>query len=124
MEFALIVLAGALLGASLPIALSAVNVYRSLRGAWIVACPETHNAAVVHVDVWRAASAGRTPAVGLQLSMCSRWPAKQGCGQECVSQIAASPRGCMARRASRRRSRPVAADPLAAAAGSGRRARG
>ena len=123
MEFALIVLAAAFLAACLPMAWGVVRIYRSLRGAWIVACPETHKAAVVHIDVWRAASARSTPAFGLQLSMCSRWPAKQGCGQECVSQIAASPRGCMARRASRRPARPVAAAPLAGG-GAGRRASG
>ncbi len=123
MEFALIVLVGTFLAACLPMAWGVVRIYRSLRGAWIVACPETHEAAVVHIDAWRAASARGRPAIGIQLSMCSRWPARQGCGQECVSQIADSPRGCTARRASVRSSRPVAAAPLAAAAGSGRRAR-
>ena len=121
MEFALIVLAVAFLSACMPIAWSAVRVYRSLRGAWVVACPETHRAAVVEVDVWRAVARRTGHGVNLQLRMCSRWPAKQGCGQECMSQIAASPRGCKARSAARRPSRPAEAAPLAAAAGSGRR---
>ena len=33
-----------------------------------------------------------------RLSECSRWPERQGCGQECLKQIEAAPQGCLVRR--------------------------
>jgi hypothetical protein len=33
----------------------------------------------------------------MRLSTCSRWPERAGCGQECLSQIAASPEDCLVR---------------------------
>src|SRR5262245_53651717 len=56
-------------------------------GVRVIACPETREGAAV-----------RLKALGdLQLSACSRWPERAGCGQECLPQIAASPDGCLLR---------------------------
>jgi hypothetical protein len=40
-----------------------------------------------------ATALARPPEIRLQ--SCSRWPEKAGCGQECLSEIAASPEGCL-----------------------------
>ena len=32
-----------------------------------------------------------------RLSSCSRWPERAGCGQECLTQIATAPDGCLLR---------------------------
>ena len=42
-----------------------------------------------------ATSLGRRPE--LRLSSCSRWPEKAGCGQECLSEVEASPEDCLVR---------------------------
>jgi hypothetical protein len=100
-NIALALLASVILAAGLPMALGVVRVYRALRGVWLVQCPETRAAADVEIDAWRAASPWAPRPAELRLKMCSRWPAKSACGQECVSQLAGQPRGCIA--VSRRR---------------------
>ncbi len=96
MNFALALLTSLFLASGLPMALGAVRVYRALRGVWVVQCPETRAAADVEIDAWRAAAPWSSRPGELRLKMCSRWPAKSACGQECVSQVAGSPRGCVA----------------------------
>ena len=53
------------------------------RGTRVITCPENSQPAAVklrdHIDI-RA---------------CSRWPEKQGCGQECLRQIEAAPADCL-----------------------------
>ncbi len=69
-----------------------VRAYLKYRGARVVTCPENSEPAGVEVDAVKAALAK-----GLQLRECSRWPEKQGCGQECLRQIEASPEDCLVR---------------------------
>ncbi len=67
------------------------------RGTRVITCPESQAPAAVKVD---AAHAAVTAGVGepvLQLKTCTRWPERQDCGQQCLSQIAASPEGCLVR---------------------------
>ena len=75
-----------------------------LFGAWwkykgrrVVSCPENQRPAGVTVDSRHAIATalGRSPE--LRLESCSRWPEKGACGQECLSQIEASPEGCLVR---------------------------
>ncbi len=58
------------------------------RGKRLITCPENRQPAGVELKVKLGA---------LELKSCSRWPEKQGCGQECLSQIAESPDGCLVR---------------------------
>jgi hypothetical protein len=66
-------------------------------GRRVVTCPENQRQAGVTVDARHAAATalGKTPE--LRLSSCSRWPERAGCGQACLSQIAAAPEDCLVR---------------------------
>jgi hypothetical protein len=64
------------------------------RGSRVVTCPETNAPAAVKVDALRAALQGPDQ---LLLQQCSRWPERQGCGQECIRQIEAAPEDCLVR---------------------------
>jgi hypothetical protein len=73
----------------------------SWRGRRMVTCPETKQPAGVAIDVKHVVKhaawtpLGRPP--DLRLEICSRWPERQGCGQECLTQIEAAPEGCLVR---------------------------
>jgi len=67
------------------------------RGARVITCPQNLRPAGVHVDERHAAFSALKGAPRLQLSACSRWPEKQGCGQQCLEQIEASPESCLVR---------------------------
>ncbi len=65
------------------------------RGKMLFTCPETGKAACVKVaaaDVARGSLVGRPK---IHLSKCSRWPERQNCGQECLSQLGADPQNCL-----------------------------
>jgi len=67
------------------------------RGQRLVACPETQQPAAVRVNAVRAALSSLRGRPQLRLDACSRWPEREGCGQECLAEIAAAPEGCMVR---------------------------
>ena len=67
------------------------------RGQRLIACPETRQPAGVVVDAGHAAVTALGGAPELRLSSCSRWPERAGCGQPCLSQIAAAPEDCLVR---------------------------
>jgi hypothetical protein len=75
-----------------------VRTYLAYRGARVVTCPETGRPAAVEVDAVHAALS-RASAGGplLHLASCSRWPERQGCGQDCLAQVEAAPHDCLAR---------------------------
>lgn len=77
------------------IAARLVWVWARYRGARIITCPENRKCAGVEVDAAHAAATLFHPE--LRLSSCSRWPERQGCGQECLSQVAAGPGDCLVR---------------------------
>jgi len=72
-----------------------IRAYLRHRGENLVICPETRRAAAVHVNAGKAAldamKSGRVP---LQLDQCSRWPERDNCGQECLSQIENDSESC------------------------------
>ena len=70
----------------------ALRSYLRYRNEMVVTCPETQRDVGVVVDVKRAAITG-----SVRLTDCTRWPEKQGCGQECLAQIEASPSACLVR---------------------------
>ena len=67
------------------------------RGARVITCPENLRPAGVHLDGRRAAFSALAGTPSLRLSECSRWPERQGCGQECLAEIEASPEACLVR---------------------------
>lgn len=72
--------------------------YLRQRGDRIITCPETLTPEAVRVDAGHAAVTGLMGHTELKLSDCTRWPERQACGQECLSQIRAAPHGCLIRR--------------------------
>jgi hypothetical protein len=76
---------------------AAISGYRRFRGKMLVTCPETNRPAGVSVDARGAALTGLTGDPVLRLTACTRWPERQGCGQECLAQIERSPEDCLVR---------------------------
>ena len=75
----------------------AVRTVRKYRGPMVVTCPETQQPAAVSVDVGHAAVTASFDATELRLNQCSRWPEREGCGQECLRQIEVAPEDCLVR---------------------------
>jgi hypothetical protein len=73
-----------------------VRWYVRYRGARLVTCPETKAPAAVEVDAFQVALS-EGGAHKLCLKECSRWPERENCGQDCLSQIEASPEDCLVR---------------------------
>jgi hypothetical protein len=84
----LVVAAGVLVG-------RLASAWLRYRGQRLITCPENLRPAGVRVDASHAAASGVLHAPDLRLSHCSRWPERSGCGQECLSQIASAPDGCL-----------------------------
>ena len=76
---------------------TAVRTYWRSRGERVVECPETRAPAGVRVDAKGAALAALRGARHLELSTCTRWPERAGCGQECLQEIEKAPDGCLVR---------------------------
>jgi hypothetical protein len=81
----------------IPVGWVALRAYRRFGGTRVVTCPETGCAVAVEVDKGHAAATYAIGEPDLRLTSCSRWPEREGCGQECLSQIEASPDGCLVR---------------------------
>ena len=73
----------------------ALRVYLKYRGDRLVVCPETRKPAAVEVAAGRAAAGGAAGRLKLRLSDCSRWPEREDCGQDCLSQVEADPANCL-----------------------------
>jgi hypothetical protein len=65
------------------------------RGERIVTCPETKQPAAVNVAASEAALGVFFNEPTLRLKECSRWPERQGCGQDCLQQIEANAQNCL-----------------------------
>lgn len=65
------------------------------RGRRIITCPETEKPAAVHVNAVTAARDAIFGKEHIRLDQCSRWPERQNCGQECLSQVKADPEHCL-----------------------------
>jgi len=73
----------------------ASRTYLEFRGERLITCPENHKPAAVRVAAGKVALEAAVGSEQLRLSACSRWPEKQGCGQECLAQIEDSPKACL-----------------------------
>lgn len=69
--------------------------YLHYRGQRIVTCPETQQPAGVRLAATKIAAESIMGEPRLELSHCTRWPEKQGCAQECLSQIQESNESCL-----------------------------
>lgn len=69
------------------------GIYQRYRDKRTVICPETQSGATVRPDARDAGLEALHGSPRLRLSACSRWPARRGCGQECVVQILNEPVG-------------------------------
>ena len=76
-------------------AIPGVRAYFRYRGERLVTCPENHHAAAVDVDSRQAAAGAFLSEPTLRLKECSRWPEREGCGQECLQQIEVDPENCL-----------------------------
>jgi hypothetical protein len=74
-----------------------IRAYIKYRGQRLIYCPENRKPAAVEVNALHASLSNATDVLHLELRTCSRWPEKQGCGQECLSQIERSPEECLVR---------------------------
>jgi hypothetical protein len=75
----------------------AVRTYLQFRGTRVVTCPETGKPVAVEVDARHAAATAGHGKPALRLQDCSRWPERQGCGQECLRQVESAPEACLVR---------------------------
>jgi hypothetical protein len=73
----------------------AMRAYMRYRGQRLVTCPETKQAAAVHVNTVKAVAATIAGKQEVRLDQCSRWPERQSCGQDCLSQVKANPQDCL-----------------------------
>jgi hypothetical protein len=71
--------------------------YLRYRGDRVITCPENRQPAGVTVDAGHMLLTTLEGKRDLRLKTCSRWPAHQSCGQECLRQIEASPEDCLVR---------------------------
>ncbi|MBZ5701361.1 MAG: hypothetical protein LAN84_05890 [Acidobacteriia bacterium] len=72
-----------------------VRTYLRYRGKMLITCPETGKAAAVKVDATQAVRESLVGHAKIRLEECSRWPERQNCGQECLSQVEADPEKCL-----------------------------
>lgn len=95
MKYLLLILAAGLAVAVIFELLRALRTYFKYRGRRIVTCPETRQPAGVNVAAGKAAVEALAGMPHLELSECTRWPERKGCGQECLAQIQNSPESCL-----------------------------
>ncbi len=65
------------------------------RGSHIVTCPETGSPTIVEVDALHASLTSTVGLPDIRLKDCSRWPIRQQCGQECLTELDVAPERCL-----------------------------
>lgn len=70
----------------------AVAAYFRMRGTRIVTCPEAKQPAAVTVNAAHSALSGLFDPADIEISTCSRWPARPECDQACAREIAREPK--------------------------------
>jgi len=71
----------------------AFRLYFKLRGTRLLVCPETHKLVLVEVEAGKMAMEAAIDEPYFQVKKCSRWPICKDCGQDCLTQMEAHPRG-------------------------------
>jgi hypothetical protein len=72
-----------------------VRAYSRYRGTKIVTCPETGRPAIVEVDALHASLTSTVGLPDIRLENCWRWPLKEQCGQECLTNLDVAPGECL-----------------------------
>jgi hypothetical protein len=72
-----------------------VRAFSQYRGTKIVTCPETGRPAVVEVDAPHALMTSTVGLPDIRLENCSRWPLREQCGQECLTDLDVAPGQCL-----------------------------
>ena len=72
-----------------------VRIYSRYRGTKFVTCPETGRPAIVEVDALHASMTSTVGLPDIRLESCSRWPLKEQCGQECLTDLDVAPSQCL-----------------------------
>ena len=72
-----------------------VRSFSKYRGSRIVTCPETKKPAIVEVDSLHASLTSTVGLPDIRLEECSRWPIKEQCGQECLTDLDVTPKRCL-----------------------------
>lgn len=73
----------------------ATRAYFKFRGKHVITCPETQKPEAVDIAAGEAALGVFFSQPTMHLKDCSRWPVRQDCGQECLSQIEQRPADCL-----------------------------
>jgi len=76
-------------------AIPEIRVYFAYKRKRLITYPETHETAAVDVSAGQAAVGAFLAEPTLRLKECSRWPEREDCGQECLSQIEVGPANCL-----------------------------
>jgi hypothetical protein len=71
--------------------------YFRLSGTRVITCPADRSPAAVEVNARKAAAGALFGRPRFRLTGCSHWPERLGCGQECLSEVEASPVDCLVR---------------------------
>lgn len=69
--------------------------YFKYRGKRLITCPETREPAAVAVAAGRLSAKALGHIPELRLKECSRWPERENCGQDCLSEVEADPESCL-----------------------------
>jgi hypothetical protein len=93
----IILIGGVVLGVFYLVWRIGIKTYRKFQGQMLVTCPETQQPAGVAVDAQHAALTAFQGEPDFRLKACTRWPERQNCGQECLTQIESSPQTCLVR---------------------------
>jgi hypothetical protein len=72
-----------------------VRAFSQYRGTKIVTCPETGRPAVVEVDAPHSSITAMVGLPDIRLDNCSRWPLREQCGQECLTDLDVAPGQCL-----------------------------
>ena len=91
----ILLLTGLALGMMIFMVVRGGRAYWRARGKRLVTCPENHCAAAVELDAKGAGLKAFRGGTFLCLQDCSRWPEKQGCAQDCLSEVKALGQGCL-----------------------------
>ncbi len=71
----------------IPLTWSVSKVYSRSRGRRVVICPDNHRAANIELDARHAVAMHVLGNPGVKIQDCSRWPNRQNCGRECLTQV-------------------------------------
>ncbi|HVA93966.1 MAG TPA: hypothetical protein VNI36_03605 [Candidatus Dormibacteraeota bacterium] len=61
--------------------------YHEFRGPLLAICPETKKSVLVELAAEKMAMKTVLGKPHFRLKKCSRWPEREGCGQECLQEI-------------------------------------